>query len=127
MGFHCSRPPDIIRTLSLKCAAHKATARLAQSQHSAPSHSPTQFFQSKPNFITPKRRDYLFSCLDKREDVQNRAYGTDHLAMCVEDSQGVPIFVVDLDTGKDQSKILKPVQIKSVRNLLNKMVVVFGQ
>ena len=53
----------------------------------------------------------MFNCLDKREDVQNRAYGTDHLAMCVEDKEGVPIFVVDLDTGKDQSKILKPVQV----------------
>ena len=56
-------------------------------------------------------RDYLFNCLNKREDVQNRAYGTDHLAMCVEDKDGTPMFVFDLDTGKDSSKILKPVQV----------------
>lgn len=73
------------------------------------------------------KRDYLFNCLEKKENVQNRAYGTDHLAMRVDDKQGVPIFVVDLDTGKDKSHILKAAQIKSVRNLLNKLVLVFGQ
>ena len=46
--------------------------------------------------------------------MQNRAYGTDHLAMRVDDKQGVPIFVVDLDTGKDKSHILKVAQVKRV-------------
>ncbi|XP_063695396.1 uncharacterized protein LOC134826824 [Bolinopsis microptera] len=72
-------------------------------------------------------RDYLFNCLEKKENIQNRAYGTDHLAMRVDDKQGVPIFVIDLDTGKDKSHILKAAQIKSVRNLFNKLVLVFGQ
>lgn len=73
------------------------------------------------------KRDYLFDCLEKQEDKQCRAYGTEHLAMRVEDKDGLPLFVLDLDTGKDKSTILNPAQIKSIRLLTKKLVVVFHQ
>lgn len=58
-------------------------------------------------------------------DLQNRAYGTDHLALLVPDNDGFPLFILDLDTGKDKANILKPGQIKSIRNITKKLIEVF--
>ena len=80
----------------------------------------------KANNINGKR-DYLFDCLRKKHDVQRRAYGTDHLAMLINNKDGLPLFVMDLDTGAEKDNILKPAQIKSIRNLYKKLVFVFHQ
>ena len=68
----------------------------------------------------PHCRDYLFDCLEKKEDIQNRAYGTDHLSSCIVGKESLPLFIMDLDTGKDKANILKPVQvgIQEMSNLL---------
>jgi len=72
-------------------------------------------------------RDYLFNCLDKDEAQHQRAYGTDHVAIRINDGNGEPFIIIDCDTGKDAANKLKPPQVKSISLIGGKLMVIFSQ
>ena len=60
----------------------------------------------------------MFNCLHEGVDKQRKAYGTNHTAVTVLASDGIPFILLDLDTGDDDSKILQPAQVICLYRLL---------